>query len=92
MLLESLKDHRTVAAVLPNIFFIVEKLTTTEFTEKVLPSLKPLFSLREVSATSTAVMLDKLHLLISKTPAALYKEGKQTLVYFRDIAFIVQCS
>ncbi|RUS25670.1 hypothetical protein BC938DRAFT_471808 [Jimgerdemannia flammicorona] len=73
-LLEELKDHSLLPFTLPNIFYIIQKLTAQEFSDRVLSSLKPIFTIRE-PPQNLLVLLEKLDLLQQKTPREVFRDG-----------------
>ncbi|RUS22211.1 hypothetical protein BC937DRAFT_89999 [Endogone sp. FLAS-F59071] len=79
-LLEELKDHSLLPFTLPNIFHIIQKMTAQEFSERVLPSLKPIFTIRE-PPQNLIVLLEKLDLLQQKTPREVFRDDVMPLVY-----------
>ncbi|KAI9287545.1 hypothetical protein BC943DRAFT_194768 [Umbelopsis sp. AD052] len=79
-LLEELKDHSLLPFTLPNIFIITEKLDQQEFCEKVLPSLKPIFTLRD-PPQNMIVLLEKLDIFQKKTPREIFRDDVMPLIY-----------
>ncbi|KAI8050208.1 kinase-like domain-containing protein [Syncephalis plumigaleata] len=79
LLLEEIKDHSLLPLVLPNILFIAEKTSSADFTNRVLPCLKPLFSMKE-PAVAVIALLDKTNVLQKKTSATVFKEEVLPLV------------
>ncbi|KAF9286600.1 hypothetical protein BGZ74_001259 [Mortierella antarctica] len=79
-LLDELKDHALLPYTLPNVFFIIQKMTPKEFEEKVLPSLKPIFLVRE-PMQNLLTLLEKIELLQQKAGGAVFKEDIMPLVY-----------
>ncbi|RKP06151.1 kinase-like domain-containing protein [Thamnocephalis sphaerospora] len=79
LLLEEIKDHTILPLILPNVLSISEKLSATDFTNRVLPALKPLFSIKEPAAAVVA-LLDKTSVLQKKTTPATFKEEVLPLV------------
>ncbi|KAI8336735.1 hypothetical protein BC941DRAFT_427954 [Chlamydoabsidia padenii] len=90
-LLEELKDHQLLPYTLPNIFFIGQQLSQNEFCDVILPSLKPIFSIRD-PPQNMIVLLDKLDALQEKTPRELFRDDVMPLVYsaLENPAVIVQ--
>ncbi|KAI8327836.1 hypothetical protein BD560DRAFT_417650, partial [Blakeslea trispora] len=79
-LLEELKDHQLLPFTIPNIFIITQKLSTQEFCELVLPSLKPVFQVRD-PPQNMIVLLEKLDMLQQKTPRDVFRDDVMPLVY-----------
>ncbi|OZJ04724.1 hypothetical protein BZG36_01781 [Bifiguratus adelaidae] len=79
-LLEELKDHQLLPFTLPNIFTIADDLNPTEFTEKVLPSLKFAFTVRE-PPQNMLVLLEKIDLLLEKSPREAFRDDVMPLIY-----------
>ncbi|RKP26688.1 kinase-like domain-containing protein, partial [Syncephalis pseudoplumigaleata] len=79
LLLEEIKDHSLLPLVLPNILFIAEKTSSIDFTNRVLPCLKPLFTMKE-PAVAVIALLDKTRVLQKKTSPAVFKEEVLPLV------------
>ncbi|KAL5533231.1 PPK32 [Sanghuangporus sanghuang] len=79
-LLEEMKDTHLLPYILPNVFAISKSLSPTQFASVVLPSLKPLFALKE-PPQNMITLLDNLSLLQSKTDKAMFREHVLPLVY-----------
>ncbi|KAF9899113.1 hypothetical protein BX616_003270, partial [Lobosporangium transversale] len=79
-LLDELKDHALLPYTLPNVFYIVQKMTPKEFEERVLPSLKPIFLVRE-PMQNLLTLLEKIELLHQKASGQVFKEEIMPLVY-----------
>ncbi|KAL5490200.1 PPK32 [Sanghuangporus weigelae] len=79
-LLEEMKDTHLLPYILPNVFAISKSLSPTQFASVVLPSLKPLFALKE-PPQNMITLLDNLSLLQSKTDKAVFREHVLPLVY-----------
>ncbi|KAG0225610.1 hypothetical protein BGW42_004218 [Actinomortierella wolfii] len=79
-LLDELKDHALLPFTLPNVFYIAEKMTPREFEVKVLPSLKPIFLVRE-PMQNLLTLLEKIDMLQQKVGGAVFKEDVMPLVY-----------
>ncbi|KAG0213585.1 hypothetical protein BGX28_004002 [Mortierella sp. GBA30] len=79
-LLDELKDHALLPYTLPNVFYIIQKMTPKEFEEKVLPSLKPIFLVRE-PMQNLLTLLEKIELLQQKAGGVVFKEDIMPLVY-----------
>ncbi|EJD53253.1 kinase-like protein [Auricularia subglabra TFB-10046 SS5] len=79
-LLEEMKDTHLLPSILPNVFAISTHLSPTQFASTVLPSLKPLFAVKE-PPQNMLTLLDNLELLQGKTDKAVFKEHVLPLVY-----------
>jgi SCY1-like protein 2 len=87
-LLEELKDHSLLPFTLPNIFSITEKLTQQEFCEKVLPSLKPIFTIRD-PPQNMIVLLEKLDVFQKKTPRETFRDGAVYGANDSDLPYLI---
>lgn len=79
-LLEEMKDTHLLPYILPNVFAISNVLTASQFASLVLPSLKPLFVIKE-PPQNMLTLLDNLHLLQEKTEKTVFREQVLPLVY-----------
>ncbi|PPQ66892.1 hypothetical protein CVT26_009832 [Gymnopilus dilepis] len=79
-LLEEMKDTQLLPYILPNVFVISQSLSSVQFAAKVLPSLKPLFSVRE-PPQNMLTLLDNLTMLQEKTDKNVFREHVLPLVY-----------
>ncbi|KAI7880940.1 ARM repeat-containing protein [Lichtheimia hyalospora FSU 10163] len=79
-LLEELKNHPLLPYTIPNVFLIVEQLNQREFCDLVLPSLKPVFNVRD-PPQNMIVLLEKLDILQQKTPRETFRDDIMPLVY-----------
>ncbi|KAI8384919.1 uncharacterized protein BYT42DRAFT_279359 [Radiomyces spectabilis] len=79
-LLEELKNHQLLPYTIPNIFIIIQQLTPQEFCDLVLPSLKPVFLVRD-PPQNMIVLLEKLDVLQQKTPREVFRDDVMPLVY-----------
>ncbi|KAF8350876.1 other/SCY1 protein kinase [Amanita rubescens] len=79
-LLEEMKDTHLLPHILPNVFSISNDLTATQFASMVLPSLRPLFAVKE-PPQNMLTLLDNLSLLQNKTEKAVFREQVLPLVY-----------
>ncbi|KIJ44257.1 hypothetical protein M422DRAFT_228299 [Sphaerobolus stellatus SS14] len=79
-LVEEMKDTHLLPYILPNIFFISKTLPSSQFASVVLPSLKPLFAIKE-PPQNMLTLLDNLNLLQEKTDKQTFKEHVLPLVY-----------
>ncbi|KAH8108130.1 other/SCY1 protein kinase [Cristinia sonorae] len=79
-LLEEMKDTHLLPYILPNVFVISQMLTPTQFASMVLPSLKPLFAVKE-PPQNMITLLDNLQMLQNKTEKQVFREHVLPLVY-----------
>ncbi|KAI8998790.1 kinase-like protein [Trametes punicea] len=79
-LLEEMKDTHLLPYILPNIFAISQILSSTQFAALVLPSLKPLFAIKE-PPQNMLTLLDNLQMLQDKTEKPVFREHVLPLVY-----------
>ncbi|RDX48294.1 other/SCY1 protein kinase [Lentinus brumalis] len=79
-LLEEMKDIHLLPYILPNIFAISQILSSTQFASLVLPSLKPLFAIKE-PPQNMLTLLDNLQMLQEKTEKPVFREHVLPLVY-----------
>ncbi|KAI0094049.1 other/SCY1 protein kinase [Irpex rosettiformis] len=79
-LLEEMKDTHLLPYILPNVFAISQILSPTQFAALVLPSLKPLFVIKE-PPQNMITLLDNLQMLQSKTEKNVFREHVLPLVY-----------
>ncbi|KIY43669.1 kinase-like protein [Fistulina hepatica ATCC 64428] len=79
-LLEEMKDFNLLPYILPNVFAISAALSATQFAMMVLPSLKPLFAIKE-PPQNMLTLLDNLTMLQSKTDKQVFREQVLPLVY-----------
>ncbi|GLB35144.1 putative protein tyrosine kinase [Lyophyllum shimeji] len=79
-LLEEMKDTHLLPYILPNVFAISNMLSPSQFATTVLPSLKPLFSIKE-PPQNMLTLLDNLGMLQSKTEKSVFREHVLPLVY-----------
>ncbi|KAL0947336.1 hypothetical protein HGRIS_013455 [Hohenbuehelia grisea] len=79
-LLEEMKDTHLLPYILPNVFKISTALSPTQFASMVLPSLKPLFAIKE-PPQNMLTLLDNLKMLQSKTDKTTFREQVLPLVY-----------
>ena len=70
-----MKDAHLLPSILPNVFLISKTLPPTQFASTVLPSLKPLFAIKE-PPQNMLTLLDNLTLLQEKTEKAIFKQRK----------------
>ncbi|KAI5119329.1 hypothetical protein M0805_000559 [Coniferiporia weirii] len=79
-LVEEMKDTHLLPYILPNVFTISQSLSPAQFATLVLPSLKPLFAVKE-PPQNMVTLLDNLTLLQSKTDKVVFREHVLPLVY-----------
>ena len=68
-----MKDALLLPYILPNIFLIATLLPPNQFANMVLPSLKPLFAVKE-PPQNMLTLLDNLSMLQSKTDHRVFRE------------------
>ena len=68
-----MKDTFLLPHILPNVFAISKSLSSSQFASLVLPSLKPLFTLKE-PPQNMLTLLDNLTLLQEKSDKAVFRE------------------
>ncbi|KAI9271355.1 hypothetical protein BY458DRAFT_533549 [Sporodiniella umbellata] len=79
-LLEELKNSQLLPYTIPNIMNICLNLDQHEFSETVLPHLKPAFLVRD-PPQNMIVLLEKLDILQSKTSRETFRDDVMPLVY-----------
>ncbi|KAF8630424.1 hypothetical protein AX15_002972 [Amanita polypyramis BW_CC] len=79
-LLEEMKDTHLLPYILPNVFSISNSLSAAQFASMVLPSLRPLFAVKE-PPQNMLTLLDNLSMLQSKTEKVVFREQVLPLVY-----------
>ncbi|KAI6043048.1 kinase-like domain-containing protein [Pisolithus marmoratus] len=79
-LLEEMKDTHLLPYILPNVFAISNILSAVQFAQLVLPSLKPLFTVKD-PPQNMLTLLDNLAMLQSKTEKVVFREQVLPLVY-----------
>lgn len=72
-LLEEMKDTHLLPYILPNVFAISQILSPSQFASMVLPSLKPLFAIKE-PPQNMLTLLDNLQMLQAKTEKPVFRE------------------
>jgi hypothetical protein len=75
-----MKDAALLPAILPNVFAVARELKQAEFGAVVLPSLRPLFGVRDPPA-NMLVLLEHLGLLQEKTDKVTFRQAVLPLVY-----------
>jgi SCY1-like protein 2 len=73
-----MKDPHLLPHILPNVFAISTIVTPQQFASLVLPSLKPLFAIKE-PPQNMLTLLDNLNTLQEKTEKAVFRERGSTL-------------
>ena len=76
-LIEETRKHYLLPFVIPNIFFIAEKMESDEFARDLLPSLKPLFLIRDPPQAMLS-MLDHMAVFEAKCTPAVFRDGAST--------------
>jgi SCY1-like protein 2 len=71
-----MKDTHLLPYILPNVFAISNVLSAPQFASLVLPSLKPLFTVKD-PPQNMLTLLDNLHMLQSKTEKGVFREREQ---------------
>ncbi|KAJ7043254.1 kinase-like domain-containing protein [Mycena alexandri] len=79
-LLEEMKDTHLLPYILPNVFSIASVLSAGQFAGMVLPSLKPLFVVKE-PPQNMLTLLENLTMLQNKTDKNTFREQVMPLVY-----------
>lgn len=68
-----MKDPQLLLYILPNVFAISRVLTPTQFAASVLPSLKPLFAIKD-PPQNMLTLLNNVKVLQEKTEKAVFLE------------------
>lgn len=76
-----MKDAHLLPYILPNVFAISTILSASQFASFVLPSLKPLFTVKD-PPQNMLTLLENLHLLQSKTEKGVFRERERLLRLF----------
>ncbi|CAK5279381.1 unnamed protein product [Mycena citricolor] len=79
-LLEEMKDTHLLPYILPNVFLIAQILSSAQFAALVLPSLKPLFAVKE-PPQNMLTLLENLEMLQEKTEGSVFRTEVLPLVY-----------
>ena len=74
-----MKDTNLLPYILPNVFVISQFLTPSQFASQVLPSLKPLFAVRD-PPQNMMTLLDNLTMLQDKTDSHVFRERKSICI------------
>ncbi|EGG05648.1 uncharacterized protein MELLADRAFT_87911 [Melampsora larici-populina 98AG31] len=80
-LIEETRKHILLPFLLPNIFYIGQKMDTDAFREELLPHLTPLFSIKD-PPQSILTLLDNLSIFQSKSTPQVFREQIMPLIYF----------
>lgn len=75
-----MKDTHLLPYILPNVFAMSQNLSPTQFASLVLPSLKPLFAVKE-PPQNMVTLLENLTLLQQKTDKAVFRERRSYLSF-----------
>jgi SCY1-like protein 2 len=75
-LLEEMKDTHLLPYILPNVFLISKIISAQQFASIVLPSLKPLFMVKD-PPQNMLTLLDNLETLQSKTEKNVFRERER---------------
>jgi len=78
-----MKDTNLLPYILPNVFAISQSLTPSQFASQVLPSLKPLFLIKD-PPQNMLTLLDNLTMLQDKTDKHVFRERKLKNVDHRN--------
>jgi len=70
-----MKDTNLLPYILPNVFAISQSLTPSQFASQVLPSLKPLFLIKD-PPQNMLTLLDNLTMLQDKTDKHVFRERR----------------
>jgi SCY1-like protein 2 len=76
-----MKDTHLLPYILPNVFSISTIVSPQQFAALVLPSLKPLFTIKE-PPQNMLTLLDNLNTLQEKTEKAVFRERGSDFRYF----------
>ncbi|GAA5916469.1 hypothetical protein JCM6882_006468 [Rhodosporidiobolus microsporus] len=80
-LLEETRKANLVPFLLPNILYIASKMDADAFRDEVLPSLKPLFAIKEPPQTVIS-LLENLGTLNEKCSPTVFREEVMPLIYY----------
>ena len=80
-----MKDTHLLPYILPNIFVIAQVLSSTPFAMLVLPSLQPLFAIKE-PPQNMLTLLDNLLLLQEKTEKPVFRE-RESLTMINTLSY-----
>ncbi|KAH9816871.1 kinase-like domain-containing protein [Melampsora americana] len=80
-LIEETRKHILLPFLLPNIFYIGQKMDNDAFREELLPHLTPLFSIKD-PPQSILTLLDNLAIFQTKSTPQVFREQIMPLIYF----------
>ncbi|GAA5985753.1 hypothetical protein JCM10908_007097 [Rhodotorula pacifica] len=80
-LLEETRKHNLVPFLLPNVLHIATKMSPEDFRTEVLPSLKPLFAIKEPPQAVVA-LLESLPVFELKCAPAVFRDEIMPLIYY----------
>ncbi|KAJ3103896.1 hypothetical protein HDU96_009118 [Phlyctochytrium bullatum] len=81
ILLQELKDPALSPFVLPNVFWISEKVTDADFNSIILPALKPIFKMTD-PPQAVLLLLSRIDILMSKSSSSdVFKQDVMPLIY-----------
>ncbi|KWU45604.1 hypothetical protein RHOSPDRAFT_10912, partial [Rhodotorula sp. JG-1b] len=80
-LLEETRKHNLVPFLLPNILHIATKMSPDDFRQEVLPSLKPLFAIKEPPQAVVA-LIESLPVFELKCAPAVFRDEIMPLIYY----------
>ena len=84
-LLEEMKDTHLLPYILPNVFLIARIISPAQFAGLVLPSLKPLFAVKD-PPQNMLTLLENLGTLQEKTEKNVFRERAcYILIFQRDL-------
>jgi SCY1-like protein 2 len=78
-----MKDIHLLPYILPNVFSIATALSPAQFASSVLPSLKPLFTIKD-PPQNMLTLLDNLPTLQSKTEKGVFRERASRVLLFQQ--------
>ena len=81
-----MKDVHLLPYILPNVFVISTSLSSHQFAQQVLPSLKPLFAVKE-PPQNMLTLLDNLEMLRSKTEKNVFRHGEYHGISWKTTAY-----
>ena len=76
-----MKDTHLLPYILPNVFLISKIISPQQFASLVLPSLKPLFAIKD-PPQNMLTLLDNLETLQNKTDKNVFRERESNIGYF----------
>jgi SCY1-like protein 2 len=79
-----MKDVHLLPYILPNVFSIATTLTPTQFASLVLPSLKPLFTIKD-PPQNMLTLLGNLPTLQSKTEKGVFRERTSSVLLNQEM-------